>query len=201
MPFTRQLTAVVGTWLCLWFMGGAVRADPWYWEHGMASYYGKGFHGRKTASGERFSQNEMTAAHRQLPLGTKVMVENPETGAQIEVKITDRGPYADMKRRIIDLSKRQPTVSASSSQGWLQSVSLSQKKPPSSRRVLRKHSSMRSRWALLNTTTRRRAYSPKSRTGFLRRIWRRARGRPASITASESGLFRPRQRPSTSPVG
>jgi rare lipoprotein A len=71
----------------------------------MASYYGKGFHGRKTASGERFSQNEMTAAHRRLPLGTKVLVENRETGEQAEVKITDRGPYADKKRRIIDLSK------------------------------------------------------------------------------------------------
>jgi rare lipoprotein A len=47
----------------------------------------------------------MTAAHRQLPLGTKVMVENPDTGDQVEVKITDRGPYVDKKRRIIDLSK------------------------------------------------------------------------------------------------
>ena len=47
----------------------------------------------------------MTAAHRNLPLGTKVMVENLETGAKTEVKITDRGPYADKKRRIIDLSK------------------------------------------------------------------------------------------------
>jgi rare lipoprotein A len=47
----------------------------------------------------------MTAAHRRLPLGTKVMVENRATGDQVEVKITDRGPYADPKRRIIDLSK------------------------------------------------------------------------------------------------
>jgi rare lipoprotein A len=105
MQSTRQLTAVVGTWLGLWLMGSAVQADPWYREHGLASYYGKGFHGRQTASGERFSQNEMTAAHRQLPLGTKVLVENRETGEQVEVKITDRGPYADTKRRIIDLSK------------------------------------------------------------------------------------------------
>jgi rare lipoprotein A len=105
MQSTRPLTAVVGTWLGLWLMGSAVQADPWYREHGLASYYGKGFHGRQTASGERFSQNEMTAAHRQLPLGTKVLVENRETGEQVEVKITDRGPYADTKRRIIDLSK------------------------------------------------------------------------------------------------
>jgi rare lipoprotein A len=101
----RPLMAVFGVSLALWLSGSAVQADPWYSDHGLASYYGKGFHGRKTASGERFSQDEMTAAHRQLPLGTKVMIENRETGEQAEVKITDRGPYADKKRRIIDLSK------------------------------------------------------------------------------------------------
>jgi rare lipoprotein A len=81
------------------------QADPWYSQKGQASYYGKGFHGKKTASGEKFSQTDMTAAHRQLPLGSKVMVENLETGEKIEVKINDRGPYAEPKRRIIDLSK------------------------------------------------------------------------------------------------
>jgi peptidoglycan lytic transglycosylase len=103
-PSTRHVTAVVGIGLGLWLTGGSVQADPWYQEHGLASYYGKGFQGRKTASGERFSPQEMTAAHRQLPLGTKVLVEHRETGDQAEVKITDRGPYADPKRRIIDLS-------------------------------------------------------------------------------------------------
>jgi len=105
MSFTRHVIVVVGLWLGLGLTGEFVYADDWYREHGMASYYGKGFHGRKAADGERFSQHEMTAAHRQLPLGTKVMVENPDTGEQVEVKITDRGPYADPKRRIIDLSK------------------------------------------------------------------------------------------------
>jgi peptidoglycan lytic transglycosylase len=105
MLFTRYLTTVVGMYLGLCLTGGAVQADLWYQEQGMASYYGKGFQGLKTASGEYFSPNEMTAAHRQLPLGTKVMVENRETGEQAEVKITDRGPYTDRKRRIIDLSK------------------------------------------------------------------------------------------------
>jgi rare lipoprotein A len=105
MPFTRHVIVVVGLWLGLGLTGEFVYADDWYREHGMASYYGKGFHGRKAADGERFSQHEMTAAHRKLPLGTKVMVENPDTGEQVEVKITDRGPYADKKRRIIDLSK------------------------------------------------------------------------------------------------
>jgi rare lipoprotein A len=82
-----------------------VQADPWHAEKGLASYYDKEFQGRKTASGERFSPKGMTAAHRKLPLGTKVMVENLDTGETAEVKITDRGPHADVKRRIIDLSK------------------------------------------------------------------------------------------------
>jgi rare lipoprotein A len=105
MQSIRVLTAIAGIWLGLWLTGSSVQADPWHREQGLASYYGKGFHGRKTASGDRFSQNEMTAAHRHLPLGTKVLVENRETGEQVEVKITDRGPYADKQRRIIDLSK------------------------------------------------------------------------------------------------
>jgi rare lipoprotein A len=105
MPFTRHVIAVAGLSLGLGLTGEFVYADDWYREHGLASHYGKGFHGRKAADGERFSQNEMTAAHRRLPLGTKVLVENPDTGEQVEVKITDRGPYADKKRRIIDLSQ------------------------------------------------------------------------------------------------
>jgi len=105
MPFTRHVIMVAGLSLGLGLTGEFVSADDWYREHGMASYYGKGFHGRKAADGDRFSQDEMTAVHRQLPLGTKVMVENPDTGEQAEVKITDRGPYVDKKRRIIDLSK------------------------------------------------------------------------------------------------
>jgi len=94
---------VVGAILML--MSGQGQADPWYIQHGEASWYGKQFHGRKTADGERFSQDEMTAAHRTLPLGTKVMVENQETGQQVEVKINDRGPYVQPQRRIIDLSR------------------------------------------------------------------------------------------------
>ena len=94
---------VVGAMLML--MSGTGQADQWYIEHGDASWYGKQFHGRKTADGDRFSQHEMTAAHRTLPLGTKVMVENLETGKQVEVKINDRGPYAQPQRRIIDLSR------------------------------------------------------------------------------------------------
>jgi len=80
-------------------------AEPRDAQRGEASWYGKRFNGRKTANGDRFSEKEMTAAHRTLPLGTKVMVENLQTGEQAEVKITDRGPYAQPARRIIDLSR------------------------------------------------------------------------------------------------
>jgi len=78
---------------------------PAHAQVGWASWYGPGFHGRETASGERFSMHELTAAHRTLPLGTKVLVQNLETEAQIEVKINDRGPYVDPQHRIIDLSR------------------------------------------------------------------------------------------------
>lgn len=95
----------MGIYALLGLLSASAQADPWYSQKGEASYYGREFQGKKTASGERFSPRDMTAAHRKLPLGTKVMVENLETGEKTEVKITDRGPYADRKRRIIDLSK------------------------------------------------------------------------------------------------
>lgn len=72
-------------------------------QTGEASWYGKRHHGRKTASGERFDQKGLTAAHPTLPLGTKAKVTNLETGKSTEVLINDRGPYA--KGRDIDVSK------------------------------------------------------------------------------------------------
>jgi peptidoglycan lytic transglycosylase len=71
-------------------------------QTGVASWYGPGFHGKATASGDVYDQNELTAAHQTLPLGSKVMVTNLENGSAIEVMINDRGPFA--KGRIIDLS-------------------------------------------------------------------------------------------------
>lgn len=68
----------------------------------MASWYGEQFHGRKTASGELFNMNAMTAAHASLPFGTIVSVYSVETGKSVEVRINDRGPFA--KGRILDLS-------------------------------------------------------------------------------------------------
>ena len=70
---------------------------------GAASWYGGQFHGRKTANGERFNMNGLTAAHRSLPFGTKVRVTNRKNGKSVVVRINDRGPYAG--NRIIDLSR------------------------------------------------------------------------------------------------
>ena len=71
---------------------------------GEASFYGPGFHGKKTATGEIFDQNERTAAHPTLPLGTKATITNLDTGSSVDVEINDRGPY--VKGRDIDVSKR-----------------------------------------------------------------------------------------------
>jgi rare lipoprotein A len=72
-------------------------------QTGQASWYGKALAGKPTASGEIFNHELFTAAHRSLPLGTKVRVTNVANGKSVEVKVNDRGPYAD--GRIIDLSR------------------------------------------------------------------------------------------------
>jgi rare lipoprotein A len=69
---------------------------------GIASWYGPGFHGNRTANGEIFDQYELTAAHPTLPLGTRAMVTNLSNGRAVEVRINDRGPFVD--GRVIDLS-------------------------------------------------------------------------------------------------
>lgn len=69
---------------------------------GIASYYAREHHGRRTASGERYDMNAMTAAHRTLPFGTRARITNLETGRSVTVRINDRGPWR--KRRIVDLS-------------------------------------------------------------------------------------------------
>lgn len=90
---------------------GALLATLWAGsalaQCGSASWYGPGFHGRLTASGERFNQNAMTAAHRSLPFGSVVRVTDQKTGKSVVVTITDRGPYHGA--RIIDLSKAAGT--------------------------------------------------------------------------------------------
>lgn len=73
-----------------------------YRERGVASWYGKKFHGRSTSSGERYNMYAMTAAHKTLPLPTNVRVTNLDNGRSITVRVNDRGPF--VKNRLIDLS-------------------------------------------------------------------------------------------------
>ena len=78
------------------------RAPEGYRQRGVASWYGPEFHGRRTASGERFDMYALTAAHRTLPLSTEVEVRNPRNGKSVVVRVNDRGPFRG--NRIIDLS-------------------------------------------------------------------------------------------------
>lgn len=75
-----------------------------YTEEGKASYYARKFQGRDMANGEPYRRGRMTAAHRTLPLGTKVKVTNVRTNKSVKVKITDRGPF--ISGRIVDLSEK-----------------------------------------------------------------------------------------------
>ncbi|HLI23268.1 MAG TPA: septal ring lytic transglycosylase RlpA family protein [Stellaceae bacterium] len=91
-------------------------AEDWtYDETGIASWYGEQFHGKYTANGEIFDLNQLTAAHRTLPMPTIVRVTNLENGRSIEVRINDRGPYA--RGRIIDLSRRAAQLLGFEAQG------------------------------------------------------------------------------------
>jgi rare lipoprotein A len=84
--------------------GGRFRGADDRHEIGVASYYGGEFHGRRTASGERYHQGKLTAAHPTLPFGTHVRVTNLENGESVVLRINDRGPF--LKGRIIDVSKK-----------------------------------------------------------------------------------------------
>lgn len=77
--------------------------EPLAAETGIASWYGPGFHRRRTASGERFDMHALTAAHRTLPFGTLVCVRSQATGREVVVRINDRGPH--VANRVMDLSR------------------------------------------------------------------------------------------------
>src|SRR2546428_13285465 len=85
---------------------------------GTASWYGPGFHGQETASGETFDQHALTAAHRTLPLGTEATVTNLATGQSVQVTINDRGPY--VQGRQLDLSQAAATQIGLTKQGLAQ---------------------------------------------------------------------------------
>ena len=76
---------------------------PREFQRGGASWYGPRFHGRRTASGERYDMQGFTAAHRTLPFGTMVRVRSLVNGHEVDVRINDRGPYS--RNRIIDVSR------------------------------------------------------------------------------------------------
>lgn len=80
------------------------KEQPHYDETGYASWYGRDFHGKKTANGEIYNMNALTAAHKTLPLPTYVKVTNLENGRTIVLRVNDRGPF--VKGRIIDISRR-----------------------------------------------------------------------------------------------
>src|SRR5262245_15052293 len=105
---TMRLAIVLTAWFGIWLMGATTPADarlPRQGQVGWASWYGAFHHGKPTANGERFSMHRLTAAHRTLPLGATVAVTHLRTRRQVVVRITDRGPYVEPKRRIIDLSR------------------------------------------------------------------------------------------------
>ncbi len=81
----------------------STKPDRGFREQGIASWYGKPYHGRITASGEKYDMGQLTAAHKTLPFGVTVRVTRLDNGRQVKVRITDRGPFVD--GRIIDLSK------------------------------------------------------------------------------------------------
>ncbi len=102
----RSLILLLGLLPAIVAADGAAAA---YWapahrhvEHGQASFYAASLHGKRTASGKRFDQHKLTAAHPDLPFGTEVRVTNLENGRSVWVEITDRGPFTG--NRAIDLS-------------------------------------------------------------------------------------------------
>lgn len=100
-PYIWWIVTILCGVIALWVIVGVKAARA---ESGIASNYGRGdgYHGRKTASGERFNTNAMTAAHKTLPFGTRVTVTNQRNGRSVSVRISDRGPF--VRGRIIDLS-------------------------------------------------------------------------------------------------
>jgi rare lipoprotein A len=90
--------------ICLYLLSGCVHYQIVCEVEGTASWYGKQYHGNKTASGETFNMYAKTAAHQSLPFGTKVRVINLENNRKVILRINDRGPFKD--DRIIDVSYR-----------------------------------------------------------------------------------------------
>lgn len=95
--------ALLGILLIASATAAEAKVKPGHSQKGIASFYHDKFHGRKTASGQIYNKNIPSAAHKTLPLGTKVKVTDTKTGKSIVVKVNDRGPF--IGGRIIDLSR------------------------------------------------------------------------------------------------
>ncbi len=117
MDALRPGFLVWGVTLVLALAAGCARPRPAPWtrpvpvgyeETGRASWYGVPYHGRRAASGEVYDMNQMTAAHRTLPFGTWLAVENLDNHRTVEVRVNDRGPFVD--ERILDLSRAAAQV-------------------------------------------------------------------------------------------
>lgn len=89
--------------------------DPYYDEEGVASWYGEPFHGRQTANGEIYDMNDLTAAHKTLPMPVYVRVTNLENGRSLVLRVNDRGPF--VSGRIIDVSRRSAQLLGFQDQG------------------------------------------------------------------------------------
>ncbi len=98
---------LVGLPLLMAFSAPLIAAQPGQVLTGVASYYHDSLHGNKTASGKIYNKNQLSAAHKSLPLGTRVRVTEPGSGRSVILEVNDRGPF--IKGRIIDLSRRAAT--------------------------------------------------------------------------------------------
>ena len=98
----RRIVLLVACFCGLWTTASAQSVQPPS-ESGIASWYGAPYHGQRSASGEIYDQEKLTAAHRTLPFGTRVRVHRLDRDESVVVRINDRGPF--VKSRIIDLSR------------------------------------------------------------------------------------------------
>ena len=104
---TKLNFLVTGSILLLGLSGPVLAAKPGQVLTGVASYYHDSLHGKRTASGQAYNKNALSAAHKTLPLGTRVRVTEPNSGRSVELEVNDRGPFT--RGRIIDLSRRAAT--------------------------------------------------------------------------------------------
>ena len=117
-----------------------------YVESGIASWYGRDFHGRNTSNGERYDMHDITAAHKLLPMQTMLLVENRDNGKKIVVRVNDRGPF--VKGRIIDLSygaaKKLGLVNSGTARVTITALGEVQKKSNQGKITFKKQADLRS---------------------------------------------------------